>query len=190
MKKLAFILALFVSLSSFVASDTWTNDKAHSQLVFTVTHLGLSDVSGVFNDFDVSITTSKPDFSDAVFDLKAQVASIDTRVEKRNDHLKSPDFFDASKYPVLTFKSTSIKKAGKDQYKLTGNLEFHGVSKEVTMDLTYRGQIVNQMSKKPTAGFQLSGTIKRSDFNLGSGFPAPMISDLVRIKADGEFIKN
>lgn len=187
MKKTAIILSLFFLATAFTAVTVWKNDKAHSQLTFTVTHLGVSDVSGVFNDFDVNIESTKPDFSDAVFALNAKVASIDTRIEARNNHLKSGDFFDAAKYPELTFKSTSIKKAGKDAYKLTGNLTLHGITKEVTMDLQYRGLIENPMSKKPTAGFQLTGTIKRSDFALGNGFPAPMISDDVRIKADGEF---
>lgn len=187
MKKTAIILSLFFLATAFIAVAVWKNDKAHSQLTFTVTHLGVSDVTGVFNDFDVNIESTKPDFSDAVFALNAKVASIDTRIEARNNHLKSGDFFDAAKYPELTFKSTSIKKTGKDAYKLTGNLTLHGITKEVTMGLQYRGLIENPMSKKPTAGFQLTGIIKRSDFALGNGFPAPMISDEVTIKADGEF---
>lgn len=188
MKKLFFIAVAFVSLTAFtVLNGTWSNDKAHSQLAFTVTHLGISDVSGTFNDFDVTVKSSKPDFSDASFELTAKTASIDTRIEQRNGHLKSPDFFDAEKFPTITFKSTAIKSAGKNAYKLTGDLTLHGVTKSVTLDLLYRGTTENPMSKKPTAGFQLTGTIKRSDFNVGDKFPAPMVSDEVRIKADGEF---
>lgn len=187
MKKTAIILSLFFLATAFTVATSWKNDKAHSQLTFTVTHLGVSDVSGVFNDFDVTVQSAKPDFSDAVFTLNAKAASIDTRVEMRNNHLKSADFFDVEKYPELSFKSTSIKNAGKDAYKLTGDLTIHGVTKQVTLDLVYRGTIENPMSKKPTAGFQLTGSIKRSDFGIGPKFPAPMISDEVRIKADGEF---
>ena len=146
-------------------------------------------MSGVFNDFDVTVNSSKPDFSDAVFELNAKVASIDTRVEARNNHLKSADFFDAEKYPNMHFKSTSVKSTGKNKFKLSGNLTLHGITKPVTMDLEYRGTVENPMSKKQTAGFQVTGVIKRSDFNLGSSFPAPMISDEVRIKADGEFVQ-
>ena len=190
MKKIAiFLSALFVLTAFTIAVDTWKNDKPHSQLGFTITHLGISDVSGTFNDFDVTVTSSKKDFSDAVFELTANVGSIDTRVEARNNHLKSADFFDAEKYPAMHFKSTSIKNAGKNKYKLTGDLTLHGVTKTVTMNLEYRGTIENPMSKKPTAGFQVTGVIKRSDFNLGNGFPPPMISDEVRIKADGEFVQ-
>jgi polyisoprenoid-binding protein YceI len=190
MKKLTIILIAFVTFTAFTtALSTWKNDDPHSQLGFTVTHLGIADVSGTFNDFDVIVNASKPDFSDASFELTAKTASIDTRVDQRNNHLKSADFFDAEKYPAISFKSTSIKKAGKNKYKLTGNLDLHGITKQITMDLLYKGTVVNPMSKKPTAGFQLTGVIRRSDFNLGNGFPPPMISNEVRIKADGEFVQ-
>ncbi|MBF9255026.1 YceI family protein [Pontibacter sp. 172403-2] len=190
MKKLLVIVFAFFSLSAFtILNGTWTNDDAHSRLGFTVSHLGIADVTGTFNDFDVKITSAKPDFSDAVVELTAKTASIDTKVEDRDTHLKSADFFHAEKYPTLTYKSTSVKKQGKDNYKITGNLTMNGITKPVTMDMVYRGTVENPMNKKQTAGFQVTGTIKRSDFNLGSGFPAPMISDEVRIKADGEFIQ-
>ncbi len=188
MKKITIILsALFVLTAFTTAVNTWKSDKPHSQLGFTITHLGIADVSGTFNDFDVTVTSSKPDFSDAVFELTANVGSIDTRVEQRNNHLKSADFFDVEKYPTMTFKSTSIKKSGKNKYKLSGDLTIRDITHPVTMDLIYRGTIENPQSKAATAGFQLTGTVKRSDFNVGPGFPAPMLSDEVRIKADGEF---
>lgn len=190
MNKLFIFFVAFVTLTAFTTLDNiWKNDPPHTQLGFTVKHLGIADVSGVFNDFDVTITSSKPDFSDAVFELNAKVASIDTRVEARNNHLKSADFFDVEKYPSMHFKSTSIKNAGKNKYKLTGYLTLHAVTKPVTMDLEYRGKVENPMSKKQTAGFRVTGVIRRSDFNLGNRFPPPMISDEVRIKADGEFIQ-
>ncbi|HEX5153005.1 MAG TPA: YceI family protein [Parafilimonas sp.] len=190
MKKILLILTAFVSLTAFtIINDTWTNDDPHSQLGFTVTHLGIADVSGTFNDFDVTVKSTKPDFSDASFELTAKTASVDTRVEARNNHLKSADFFDVEKYPALNFKSTGIQNAGENKYKLTGDLTIHGVTKTVTMDLLYTGMVENPMSKKQTAGFQLTGTIKRSDFNVGHGFPEAVISDVVRIKADGEFLQ-
>lgn len=190
MKRILFVGLVTLVLSAFTAIlAVWTNDDAHSQLSFTVTHLGISDVSGTFNDFDAKITANKDDFSDATFELVAKTASIDTRVEQRNNHLRSADFFDVETYPELSFKSTELKKAGKDKYKLTGDLTIHGVTKEVTMDLVYRGTTENPMNNKTTAGFQLSGTIKRSDFNVGSGFPSAVVSDEVRIQADGEFTK-
>lgn len=191
MKRFATVIAAFLVLSAFSAATySWTNDDPHSQLSFTVKHLGIADVTGTFNDFDVKVNSAKADFSDAVFELTANVNSIDTRVEARDNHLKSADFFDVAKYPALSFKSTSIKKAGKGKYKLGGNLTLHGVTKPVTLDLVYNGTTENPMSKKATAGFQVTGTIRRSDFNVGGGFPAAVISEEVRIKADGEFTKD
>ncbi|MCW3081486.1 YceI family protein [Segetibacter sp.] len=189
MKKFAIISSAFLVLSAFTAavSTTWQNDDMHSQLSFTVTHLGINDISGTFNDVDVTVQSTKADFSDASFELTAKTASIDTRVEPRNKHLKSADFFDVETYPTLNFKSTGIKAAGKNQYKLTGDLTIHGVTKPVTMNLLYKGTVENPMSKKPTAAFQISGTIKRTDFGVGEKFPSGMVSDEVRIKADGEF---
>ena len=190
MKKLFIIAAAFIALTAFtLANNTWKNDPPHSQLGFTVSHLGIADISGTFNDFTVIVTSAKADFSDASFDLTAKIASIDTRVEQRNEHLKTADFFDAEKYPTLTFKSTAIKSAGKNKYKLTGDLTLHGLTKPVTLDLLYRGTTENPMSKKQTTGFQVSGIIKRSDFGVGSKFPAPLVSDEVQIKADGEFVQ-
>jgi polyisoprenoid-binding protein YceI len=191
MKKTLLLGITVLALSAFtIISGTWKNDAAHSQLGFTVTHLGVSDISGTFNDFEVMVKASKPDFSDASFELSAKAASIDTRVGMRDDHLKSADFFDAEKYPALTFKSTSLKKTANNKYKLAGNLTIHGVTRPVILDLAYNGTIEHPMNKKPTAGFTLSGTIKRSDFDLGAKFPAPMISDEVEIHASGEFTQN
>ena len=190
MKKITFILSfVLLSIASF-AQTTWTADPYHSKLAFTVTHLGIADVPGHFDKYDVSVTSSKPDFSDAVVELTAQVNSINTRIEPRDNHLKSADFFNAEKYPTMTFKSTSIKKAGKDKYTLNGNLTLLGVTKPVSVSMLYRGTTANPNAKgAPVAGIQITGTIKRSDFGLGAGFPAPMISDEVTIKADGEFGK-
>ena len=189
MKKMILLSATALTLLAFTTVNNWKVDNAHSKLAFAITHLGISEVTGLFKTFDVKVTTSKDDFSDAVFEMTTDVASIDTEVEMRDNHLKTADFFDVEKYPKMTFKSTSIQPAGKDKYKLNGNLTLHGVTKPVSMELWYRGTVENPMSKKPTSGFQVTGTIKRSDFGIGEKFPAPMLSDDVRIKADGEFTK-
>ena len=189
MKKiLSFLVVAMVSTSLF-AQSTWEVDTDHSKVAFTVVHMGIADVPGLFNDFDATIVASEENFSDAVFELSVDVNSINTEVDKRDDHLRSADFFDVEKYPKMTYKSTSIKRSGNDRYQLTGDLTLHGVTKPVTMELWYRGTIENPQSKAVISGFQVTGTIKRSDFNVGDGFQPPMISDEVRIKADGEFIK-
>jgi polyisoprenoid-binding protein YceI len=189
MKKLFFAVILFVQASAFAQTTTWKNDKMHSKLKFTVTHLLVSDVDGLFKNFDATITATKPDFSDAVFELSADAASINTEVEMRDNDLKSANFFDVATYPKITFKSTSIKPNGQNKYKLTGNLTMHGVTKSVTMDLWYRGTTENPMNKQKDAGFKLTGTVKRSDFNIGTKTSSVVVSDEVEIKADGEFGK-
>ena len=188
-KLLLFAAILFLQTSLFAQTATWKNDKMHSKLKFTVTHHLLSDVDGLFKKFDVTITATNPDFSDAVFELSADASSINTEVEMRDNDLKSPGFFDVATYPKITFKSSSIKADGTNKYKLTGNLTMHGVTKPVTMDLWYRGTKENPNSKKNDAGFKLRGTLKRSDFNIGTNTPTVLVSDEVEIQADGEFAK-
>jgi polyisoprenoid-binding protein YceI len=187
MKKLIFAVILFVHASVSAQTTTWKNDKMHSKLTFTVTHLLVSDVDGLFKNFDVTITTTKPDFSDAMFDLSADAASINTEVEMRDNDLKSANYFDVATYPKITFRSTSIMPDGQNKFKLTGNLTMHGVTKPVTMNLWFRGTTENPMSKKKDAGFKLTGNLKRSDFNIGSKTSSAMVSDEIEIKADGEF---
>ena len=190
MKKLLLsALLLLLQTSLFAQTTTWENDKMHSKLKFTVTHHLLSDVDGLFRNFNVTITATNPDFSDAVFELSADVSSINTEVEMRDNDLRSANFFDAAKYPAIIFKSSSIKTDGTNKYKLTGNLTMHGVTKPVTMDLWYRGTKENPNSKKNDAGFKLRGTLKRSDFNIGTNTPTVIVSDEVEIVADGEFAK-
>jgi len=187
MKKIITLLAFVALQTAAFAQTTWNVDKAHSRLTFTVTHLSLSDVDGFFKDFDATITSTKPDFSDAKFQLTANVASINTDNDMRDGDLKSEKYFNAATFPTLTFTSTSVKKTSPGHYKLTGNLTLHGVTKSVTMDLWYRGTIVNPMSKANDAGFKLTGTLKRSDFGIASGVPDAIVSDEIAIKADGEF---
>lgn len=186
----SFIVSLLavaaLQLTAF-AQATWKADPAHSRLGFMITHLGISEISGAFNKFEVTATSAKPDFSDAVFELSVDMASIDTAVEKRDDHLRSPDFFEVAAHPKMTFRSKSISPAGKDRYKLSGDLTIRGVTKPATAELWYRGTTTNQ--GKVTAGFQLTSTLKRSDFGVGPKFQAPMISDELTVKADGEFVK-
>jgi polyisoprenoid-binding protein YceI len=189
MKKLISFLIVALLCTQPFAQTVFKVDSLHAKLAFSIMHIGISDVAGLFKTFDVTVTTSKADFSDAVFELSADVASINTEVEMRDNHLRSAEFFEVEKYPAMTFKSTSIKKVSKDKYKLAGNLTLHGITKPVTMDLWYRGTAENPLNKITSSGFQLTGSLKRSDFGIGPKYPPPMIGDKVSIKADGEFIK-
>ncbi|MEO3408017.1 YceI family protein [Mucilaginibacter sp. CAU 1740] len=189
MKKILILLAAAFTYTAASAQTTWTVDKAHSNVKFTVTHLLVSDVDGIFKNYDATITAAKPDFSDAKFQISIQTASVSTDNDNRDKHLSSPDFFDVAAFPTITFTSTGITKTSDKHYKLTGNLTLHGVTKPASFDLWYRGTIQNPMSKADDAGFQLTGVIKRSDFNFGSKFGNAVVSDEVAIKANGEFGK-
>lgn len=191
MKKLFVLLfAATAAFTSFTASaQTWTADKAHSKLGFSITHMMVSDVEGAFRTFESTIVSSKADFSDAVINLSADINSVNTDDDKRDGHLKSADFFDAEKYPKLTFKSTSVKKVAAGKYKVAGQLTLHGVTKAVVLDAVLRGTTVNQ-AKKTVAGFKVTGTIKRADFALGAKYPNAMLSDEIALNANTEFVQN
>ncbi len=171
-------------------AQNWTLDKAHSRLGFTITHLMVSDVDGNFKTFDATLTSSKPDFSDAVFTMTAQTNSIFTDNDKRDNHLKSAEFFDAANIPTLSFQSKSIKKTGENKFQLTGDLTMHGITKTVVLDGSYKGPTTHPMTKKPDAGFKITGKLKRSDFKLGEKFGDAMVSDEVVLTANGEFQKD
>jgi polyisoprenoid-binding protein YceI len=184
-------VSLAIALAPFAAyAQTWTVDKAHTKVGFTVTHLMLSEVDGNFKTFDAKITATKPDLSDAVFELTADINSVDTDNDRRDGHLKSPDFFDAAKYPTLSFKSTSFKKVEGKKYKAMGDLTMHGVTKPVTLDVTMNGPVTNETprGKQDKVGFKVAGVIKRSDFGVGSSSTA-VVSEEVEIKANAEFNK-
>jgi polyisoprenoid-binding protein YceI len=189
MKKTIILIAAALLNTAAFAQSTWKNDPMHSKLGFTITHLMVSDVDGIFKDFTATIVASKPDFSDAKFMLTVNTTSINTDVDYRDKDLRSANYFDADKFPTLTFTSTGISMVSTGHYKLMGDLTLHGVTKPVTMDLWYRGTIVNPMSKKDDAGFKLTGVIKRSDFNFAAQAPSAMLSDEITINANGEFAK-
>lgn len=192
MKKVLVLATVAVSalLFSFktIAPSTWTVDKYHSKLAFTITHMGMSDVEGSFKLFDATITAPGDDFNNAVLDFTADASSLNTDNEARDKHVKSDAFLDVAKYPTITFKSTSFKKTGANTYAIVGNLTLHGVTKPVALNASVRTGV--GMNKKPAAGFKISGTLNRKDFGVGSGFGAAMLSDEVTIAANGEFGQN
>jgi len=192
MKKLSLLAVVAVSavLFSFkaIAPSTWTVDKNHSKLAFTITHMGISDVEGSFKSFDATITAQGEDFSNAVIDFTADASSLSTDNDARDKHVKSDAFLDVAKYPTLTFKSTSFKKTGANAYTIVGNLTLHGVTKPVTLSAVVRTGV--GMNKKPVAGFKITGSLNRKDFGIGTGFGNAMLSDDIAIAANGEFGQN
>lgn len=190
MKKTALFITAVAFTLTLGAQSTWKLDKAHAKLGFGVTHLLVSEVEGSFKNFDITVTSTSDDFSGAKIELTADVASINTDNEARDKHLKSADFFDAEKFPQLTFKSTELKPVEGKTYKLTGNLTMHGVTRWVTLSVKYNGTTVHPYNKKSVAGFKITGTIKRSDFGIGASTPAGVVSDEVELNANVEIIKD
>lgn len=165
MKKLIVAAALVLSQSALFAQTKWTVDPVHSSAKFTVTHLVISEVEGNFKKFDGTLTNTKPDFTDAVVDFNIDINSIDTDNEMRDKHLKSDDFFNAEKYPNMTFKSTSMKKISGNKYALMGNLTIRSVTKPVKFDVTYGGTAKDGYGNTK-AGFKASTVINRFDYGL------------------------
>jgi polyisoprenoid-binding protein YceI len=153
-----------VSVSDNTQSGTWVADKPHTNVKFSVSHLVISDVDGNFKSFDGTLESSKPDFSDAKITFTADVSSINTDNEMRDNHLKSDDFFNAAKFPQIKFISTSFTPLGDNKYKLVGNLTIRDVTKSVTFDVKYGGTVVAMGGTH--VGFKATTTIDRFDYNL------------------------
>src|SRR5450631_4310925 len=137
MKKIIILSAAFILLVSAGFAQSWTWDKAHSQLSFGITHMGINEIDGSFSSVDAKLSSSKEDLSDAVIVLSADIKSITTGNEQRDNRLKSPDFFDATKFGTLSFKSTSIKKIDGKNYQLAGDLTLHGVTRPVVLNVVF-----------------------------------------------------
>lgn len=143
----------------------WSLDASHSNLKFTVTHMMVSEMEGTFKMFSGTVNNTKEDFTDAQVEFSAETKSINTESEDRDKHLRSGDFFDADKYPQITFKTTSFKKVKGNQYTLTGDLTMHGVTKKVTFAATYGGAVKDPWGNTK-AGFKATGKVNRKDFGL------------------------
>ena len=166
--RMAFALAALVAASPAAAQDTWSVDKAHSEVAFQIRHF-VTKVRGRFTDFSGTIVANaaKPEASSVEFAIKA--TSIDTDNEFRDKDLRSANFFDAEKFPEITFKSTKVTPAGKDRYTVTGLLTMHGVSKEVVLPVSYLGSMPTKDREGRDAakgGFETSVTVNRKDFGI------------------------
>ena len=176
----AFILLAFTP----AATTTWKADSGHSHLGFVVRHMGLIDFHGSFRSFDATITHTKPDFSDATVELSGEVSSINTGNEGRDKHLASADFFDAEKFPQFTFRSTSFKKTGENEFSVTGPMSFHGITKDITLKVINTGNAENPYDKKQLTGFKITGTFNRLDFNISKDTPNLVLGEEISLVAD------
>jgi polyisoprenoid-binding protein YceI len=143
----------------------WAIDPMHSEVQFKVKHLVISTVTGSFKNFEGTVETEGDDFSNAKVNFSIDINSIDTNQTMRDDHLKSPEFFDAAQYPHITFKSTSFSKTGEGTYKVTGDLTIKGITKSVSLDVEHGGSATDFYGNTK-AGFELTGKINRKEFGL------------------------
>lgn len=161
-------LVIVAALSPLaLAADTFKIDPVHSSVHFRIGHAGVSHVYGRFNDVSGTVVQDKEDPTKSSFNIEIKADSIDTNNEKRDAHLKSPDFFDAKQFPTITFKSTSVKSAGENKLEVTGDLTLHGVTKEITVPVTKTGEAdLAEMKMGYRGGWEAVVQIKRSDFGM------------------------
>jgi polyisoprenoid-binding protein YceI len=166
-------------------------DPAHSSVEFSVRHLMIATVRGRFTDVQGTVTLDESDPSNSHVEVRIGAATIDTRVPQRDEHLRSPDFFDVENFPELTFKSRKVTRDGED-LKLTGDLTIRGVTREVVLDVTSHGR-QNDPWGGERAGFEATGKIKRSEFGLTWNqvleAGGVTVGDEVKIAIDAELVK-
>lgn len=163
MKRIAIaVLAVTLSAPAF-AADTWVVDPGHSEVSFQVRHL-MSRVRGVFRDFTATVVKDADPAKSSV-EFTIQATSIDTGIADRDKHLRTPDFFDVANHPTITFKSTSIEKVSDTEYKVTGPLTMRGVTKVITLPVTFDGEMKDPWGNL-RAGFSTETTLDRKEFGI------------------------
>jgi polyisoprenoid-binding protein YceI len=162
--RFAVLASALLAASPALAADSYSFDKAHTTVLFQVRHI-FTNVTGKFRDFEGTIQVDRVNPSASSVEFTIQAASIDTNEPKRDEHLRSADFFDVANNPKITFKSTSVKPAGKDAYQVTGDLTMHGVTKPVTLAVAYLGEGKDPWGNEKL-GFDVTGTLNRKDFGI------------------------
>jgi len=175
-----------------MAQIKWILDPAHSEIQFRIRHLMITNVTGSFGKFTADVETKDEHFETAKIRFSAEVDSITTNNEQRDGHLKSADFFETAKYPTLTFISNRFEKLSDEEYKLSGDITFHGVTKNIQLKVEHGGVIQDPWGNTRT-GFTVEGKISRKDFglvwNAATEAGGLVVGDDVKIHASVEFIK-
>lgn len=182
---IAAALAL-VSTVAFAAPLTYKIDANHTDVVASWSHFGFSNPIAHFGKVDGNITYDPANVGASKVEVTIPLSGLNSHVPDFDDHLRSGDFFDAEKFPDITFKSTSVKAAGKGKLKVTGDLTIKGITKPVVLDVTINKTGVQPLAKREAAGFSATTTIKRTDFGLG--LYAPNVSDQVKLSITTEAI--
>ena len=196
MKCSTLITLLFVSVPIFASdgakvlgAEKYDIDASHSEVVFGWNHFGFSNPTARFDKIEGSVLLDKADLTKSSISVSLPLESLDTRVAKLDEALKSPDFFDAAKYPTITFKSTKVERAGENGLKITGDLTIHGVTRPVTLDAKVNKIGIFEIPgviKAQAAGFDATTVIRRSDFGVTKYVPAVSDEIPVRITLDAK----
>lgn len=176
-------LALAAAPLALAQTSTWIPDKAHSEVDFSILHLSLTNIHGRFGNIGGKVVLNEADITKSSVNVTIDVTTVDTGVPQRDADLKSDHFFDVAHFPTATFTSTSVTKSG-DGLTVAGNLTLHGVTKPVVLQVQGPTGPVTGLDKKPHSGFSATTTVKRTDFGLGTQYPAAMIGDDVKLTID------
>ncbi len=190
MKSLSFLAGtvLLATPLAFAQTTTWAPDKAHSEVAFSVVHLGLDNVRGRFGNIGGTIVMNDSDIAKSTVNVTIDVGTVDTGVAPRDGDLKSPRFFDVAQFPSATFVSTSVAK-GEGGLTVTGNLTLHGVTKSVVLHVDSPRGPAQGMDHKPHMGFSATTTISRTAFDIGPKIPAAIVGDEVKLTIDLDLAK-
>jgi polyisoprenoid-binding protein YceI len=174
-----------------LTTGTWSVDPAHSKVGFAVRHAGIATIRGEFTKFEGTLELS-PDLSTAHAGGSVEVASVFTNEPQRDEHLRSPDFFDAEQYPEISFTSTSIQAVDATSFDVTGNLTLHGVTNEIVLRAVVQGTEVDPFGNQ-RVGLEVTGELSRGDYGMGFNMPlssgAAFVGDKVKITIDISAIK-
>ena len=165
MKKILLSALTLVMAFAANAQTNWSIDNSHSNVKFNITHMVVSEVEGYFKTYNGKVTSAADDFQNANIEFNVDVNSINTDDEKRDGHLKSDDFFNAEKFPMMKFKSTSFKKVNGKNYLLEGDLTIRDVTKKVKFEVVYNGTVKDPWGNTK-AGFKAKSKINRFDYGL------------------------
>jgi polyisoprenoid-binding protein YceI len=180
-----------VNTPVLIPTGTWAVDPAHSSVEFAVKHMGIATVRGKFNEFEGRIEIGE-DLSTAKATGSVKVASVDTNEPQRDDHLRSPDFFDAATYPELTFESTGVEQLDEETFRITGNLTLHGITREIVLEAIVQGTDVDPWGNE-RVGLEIIGQLSRGDyemkFNQALGSGNMLVADKVKLALDISAVK-
>lgn len=192
MKNLSRLLGALIMLfavPAFAAVERYTFDKAHTQILFFVDHLGFSMSQGEFHDYEGGFTFDRENPAGSSIDVTIKTASIDMDDEKWDAHMKNADFFNVAQFPDMVFKSTEIAVTGENTADITGDLTILGVTKPVVLKTVYNKSDIHPFSGKYVSGFSATTTVKRSEFGMTYGVPGVGDDVEVRIEVEGERVE-